>query len=94
MAHIKSVFSPLCLDNTRYFSGLYERCSPNESTSHRQGWKHSGQAGRNITLYCLSMRLRTYCFQAIVDLTNGIMRDTRVMHFPDPDFISKYNKQS
>jgi stress-induced-phosphoprotein 1 len=28
-----------------------------------------------------------------VGLTNGIMRDSRVMHFPDPEFISKYNKQ-
>ncbi|KAJ7917037.1 hypothetical protein B0H13DRAFT_2322820 [Mycena leptocephala] len=31
---------------------------------------------------------------AVVDLTNGVMRDSRVMHFPDPEFISKYNKQA
>ncbi|KAF7374502.1 TPR-like protein [Mycena sanguinolenta] len=30
---------------------------------------------------------------AILGLTNGIMRDSRVMHIPDNDFISKYNKQ-
>ncbi|KAK7016333.1 TPR-like protein [Favolaschia claudopus] len=30
---------------------------------------------------------------AVVDLTNGVMRDPRVMHLPDGDFISKYNKQ-
>ncbi|KAJ7238574.1 hypothetical protein B0H12DRAFT_1137244 [Mycena haematopus] len=30
---------------------------------------------------------------AIVGLTNGIMRDVRVMHFPDNDFLTKYNKQ-
>ncbi|KAJ7442466.1 hypothetical protein FB451DRAFT_1568963 [Mycena latifolia] len=30
---------------------------------------------------------------AIVDLTNGIMRDPRVLHFTDNDFIPKYNKQ-
>ncbi|KAJ6512834.1 hypothetical protein C8R45DRAFT_961512 [Mycena sanguinolenta] len=30
---------------------------------------------------------------AIVELTNGIIRDSRVMHIPDNDFISKYNKQ-
>ncbi|KAJ7466992.1 hypothetical protein FB451DRAFT_1483962 [Mycena latifolia] len=30
---------------------------------------------------------------AIADLTNGIMRDQRVMHFTDTNFISKYNNQ-
>ncbi|KAJ7707341.1 hypothetical protein B0H17DRAFT_1191857 [Mycena rosella] len=30
---------------------------------------------------------------AIVDLTNGIMRDSRAIHFTDNEFISKYNKQ-
>ncbi|KAF7374501.1 TPR-like protein [Mycena sanguinolenta] len=30
---------------------------------------------------------------ALAALTNGIMRDSRVMHIPDNDFISKYNKQ-
>ncbi|KAJ7471541.1 hypothetical protein B0H11DRAFT_2040437 [Mycena galericulata] len=30
---------------------------------------------------------------AIVDLTNGIMRDERVMHIADEDFFSCYNKQ-
>ncbi|KAJ7707342.1 hypothetical protein B0H17DRAFT_918085 [Mycena rosella] len=35
----------------------------------------------------------TYPTQAIVDLTNGIMRDSRVIHFTDNEFISKYNKQ-
>ncbi|KAJ7476239.1 hypothetical protein FB451DRAFT_1246238 [Mycena latifolia] len=30
---------------------------------------------------------------AITDLSNAIMRDPRVMHFPDNEFISKYNKQ-
>ncbi|KAJ7707357.1 hypothetical protein B0H17DRAFT_1000430 [Mycena rosella] len=30
---------------------------------------------------------------AIVDLTNGIMRDSRAMHFTDNEFLSKYNKQ-
>ncbi|KAJ6545092.1 hypothetical protein DFH09DRAFT_1367685 [Mycena vulgaris] len=30
---------------------------------------------------------------AIVDLTNGILRDVRVMHITDNEFISNYNKQ-
>ncbi|KAF7336905.1 TPR-like protein [Mycena venus] len=30
---------------------------------------------------------------AVAELTNGIMRDSRVMHFPDGDFITKYNNQ-
>ncbi|KAJ7152316.1 hypothetical protein C8R43DRAFT_481828 [Mycena crocata] len=29
----------------------------------------------------------------IVDITNGIMRDSRVIHFTDNDFNTKYNKQ-
>ncbi|KAJ7865640.1 hypothetical protein B0H14DRAFT_2734107 [Mycena olivaceomarginata] len=30
---------------------------------------------------------------AITSLTNGILRDSRVMHFPNGDFITNYNKQ-
>ncbi|KAJ6545090.1 hypothetical protein DFH09DRAFT_1040591 [Mycena vulgaris] len=30
---------------------------------------------------------------AIADLTNGVMKDLRVLHFTDNDFLSKYNKQ-
>ncbi|KAJ7270795.1 hypothetical protein C8J57DRAFT_292412 [Mycena rebaudengoi] len=29
----------------------------------------------------------------LAELTNGIMRDERILHFTDNDFISKYNKQ-
>ncbi|KAF8176592.1 hypothetical protein K438DRAFT_1727120 [Mycena galopus ATCC 62051] len=29
----------------------------------------------------------------VTGLRNGIMRDSRVMHFPDAEFITKYNKQ-
>ncbi|KAJ7707343.1 hypothetical protein B0H17DRAFT_1191859 [Mycena rosella] len=30
---------------------------------------------------------------AVADLTNGIIRDARVIHFTDSEFISKYNRQ-
>lgn len=31
--------------------------------------------------------------QALADLTNGLLRDNRIFHITDPDWIDKYNNQ-
>ena len=57
------------------------------------GWSAMGMLDVNSTnTYRLVFSL-TYSMQGLVGLTNGIIRDERVFHIDDPNWLSMYNEQ-
>lgn len=59
---------------------------------------HSGVSHRDVKAYAV---FATGCFlingcpfQALVNISNGIVQDSRVFHLEDQNFLDLYNKQS
>jgi hypothetical protein len=45
-----------------------------------------------FSFYSVIILIRPH--QALADISNGVLRDTRVFHVDSPDWMEKYNHQS